>query len=54
MKSMLKRYGMALGILLGIAFLMVIGTLGVKSLGTMMVEDSHGAINPNEVSRGLK
>ena len=54
MKSVFKRYGMALGILLGISFLMFIGTLGVYKLGDELVKDSHGAINPNEISRGLK
>ena len=52
--SKLKRYGLAISILVFVSLLMVAGTLGIKSLGAQLVEDSHGAINPNEVSEGLK
>jgi hypothetical protein len=52
--SQKRNYKLAAVILLGISFLMFLGTLGIYSLGEKLVEDSHGAINPNEVSRGLK
>jgi len=54
MLAVLKRYSMAFSILLFIAVLMLIGTLGIKSFGKMLVEDSHGNINPTEKQRGLK
>ena len=54
MLAILKRYSMALSILLFIALLMVAGTLGIKSFGDMLVEDSHGDINPLERQKGLK
>jgi len=49
-----KRYTLAFSIFFFIAFLMFIGTLGVYKLGDELVKDSNGAINPNEISRGLK
>jgi len=52
--SKLKRYSLALSILLFISLLMYAGTFAMKSMGEHLVEDSHGAINPNEVNQGLK
>jgi hypothetical protein len=52
--STFKRYRLAFLILFSISFLMFLGTLGVYSLGDKLVRDSNGAINPNEVSQGLK
>jgi hypothetical protein len=40
MLSTLKRYSMALFFLVLVVFLMIIGTLGVKSFGDKMFEDS--------------
>lgn len=54
MREVLKRYSLALSILFFIALLMVLGTLGIKSFGEMLIEDSNGAINPAEKQRGLK
>lgn len=50
----LKRYSVALGILVFISLIMALGTLGIKSFGEQLVKDSHGAINPNERQKGLK
>jgi len=52
--AFVKRFSFAISILVGIAILMALGTVGVKSLGEQLVKDSKGAINPNEVSKGLK
>jgi len=38
MLSVLKRYGMAMVFLLLVTFLMIIGTLGVKSFGDNMFD----------------
>jgi len=54
MLKTLKRYSLALSILLFISLLMIVGTMAIKSFGTMMVEDSHGNINPQERQKGLK
>lgn len=54
MPKTFKRYSLALSILLFISLLMVLGTLGIKSFGKMLVEDSHGDINPTEKQKGLK
>ena len=54
MLSVLKRYSFAFVILLAISLIMVVGTLAIKSFGTMLIEDTNGAINPQEKSRGLK
>jgi len=50
----IKRFSFAIMIFIGISLLMVLGTMGMKSLGDNLVKDSHGAINPNELNRGLK
>ena len=50
----LKQIGLGLGILLFISILMYAGTLGIKSLGDQLVQDSQGAINPDERQKGLK
>ena len=52
--AFIKRFSFAISILVGIALLMALGTMGIKKLGDQLVEDSHGAINPKEVSKGLK
>ncbi len=52
--AFIKRFSFAISILIGISLLMIIGTLGVKSLGAHLVEDSQGSINPQEVNQGLK
>ena len=52
--AFIKRFSFAISVLIGIAILMMIGTIGIKSLGDQLVKDSHGAINPNERSKGLK
>jgi len=52
--AFIKRFSFAISILIGIALLMFLGTIGIKSLGDQLVKDSHGAINPKEVSQGLK
>lgn len=44
--EILKRYSMALFFLLIIAFLMLIGTLGVKSFGDMMMKDMDVQMKP--------
>ncbi|MCX6051647.1 MAG: hypothetical protein NTZ60_03955 [Campylobacterales bacterium] len=46
MLEILKRYSMALFFLLIIAFLMLIGTLGVKSFGDMMMKDMDVEMKP--------
>ena len=46
MLEILKRYSMALFFLFLIAFLMLIGTLGVKSFGDMMVKDMDVEMKP--------
>ena len=52
--AFIKRFSFAISILIGIALLMLLGTMGIKKLGEQLVEDSHGAINPKEVNKGLK
>jgi len=52
--AFLKRFSFAISILLGIAVIMFLGTLGIKAMGEQLVKDSNGAINPQEVNRGLK
>ena len=52
--AFLKRFSFAISILVAIGVLMALGTIGVKSIGEQLVQDSNGAINPNEVSKGLK
>lgn len=52
--AFIKRFSFAISILIGIALIMFLGTLGIKSLGKQLVEDSDGAINPQEKNRGLK
>ena len=52
--AFLKRFSFGISIFLVIAVLMYLGTLGMKSLGAQLVEDSNGDINPQEVNRGLK
>jgi amino acid permease len=46
MLSTLKRYSMALFFLVLVVFLMIIGTLGVKSFGDKMFEDSGIKMQP--------
>ncbi len=46
MLEILKRYSMALFFLLIVAFLMLIGTLGVKSFGDMMFKDMDVQMKP--------
>lgn len=52
--AFIKRFSFAISILVVIALLMLLGTMGIKSLGDQLVEDSNGAINPHEKNRGLK
>jgi len=52
--AFVKRFSFAISILIGISILMFLGTLGIKSMGEQLVKDSHGDINPKEVSQGLK
>jgi hypothetical protein len=46
MLSSLKRYGLALLLLLFVILLMLFGTLGVKSFGDKMFEDANISIKP--------
>ncbi|MFA6195567.1 MAG: hypothetical protein WC656_02840 [Sulfurimonas sp.] len=46
MLEILKRYSMALFFLLIVAFLMLVGTLGVKSFGDMMFKDMDVQMKP--------
>lgn len=46
MKAVLKRYGMALFLLLAVSFLMLLGTMGVSMLGKKMFEDSGIEMKP--------
>jgi len=46
MLSSLKRYGMALLLLLFVILLMLAGTLGVTSFGEKMFEDANITIQP--------
>ena len=46
MLSRLKRYGAAAVFLFLVIFLMLIGTLGVKSFGDRMFEDANITIEP--------
>ncbi|MGB5966331.1 MAG: hypothetical protein WBF77_04755 [Sulfurimonadaceae bacterium] len=46
MIAVLKRYSMALLFLFAVILLMVLGTLGVKSFGDKMLEDSGIKIEP--------
>jgi len=52
--AFIKRFSFAISILITIGVLMFLGTLGIKKIGDQLVEDSHGAINPKEVNKGLK
>jgi hypothetical protein len=52
--AFIKRFSFAISILVGIALLMFLGTLGIKKMGEQLVKDSNGTINPQEVNRGLK
>jgi len=44
--SSFKRYGMAILFLFLVIFLMLMGTLGVKSFGDKMFEDSNITMKP--------
>lgn len=46
MLEILKRYSMALFFLLIVAFLMLMGTLGVESFGKMMMKDMDIQMKP--------
>ncbi len=46
MKTILKRYGMALFFLFLVSFLMLLGTMGVKILGEKMFEDTGIEMKP--------
>jgi len=46
MLNSLKRYGVALLALLFVIFLMLMGTLGVKSFGDQMFKDANITIKP--------
>ena len=46
MKTILKRYGMALFFLFLVSFLMLLGTMGVKTLGEKMFEDTGIEMKP--------
>lgn len=46
MKAVLKRYGMALFLLLAVSFLMLLGTMGVSMLGKKMFKDSGIEMKP--------
>ena len=46
MKAILKRYAMAIFFLLLVSALMVLGTMGVKSLGEKMFEDTGIEMKP--------
>jgi len=46
MFNSLKRYGIALLLLLFVVFLMLAGTLGVTSFGEKMFEDANITIKP--------
>jgi len=53
MLNRLKRYTAAIVFLLLVVFLMLIGTLGVKSFGDKMFEDANITISPEgeEINR---
>ena len=46
MLAILKRYGMALVFLLLVVVLMIFGTMGVKSFGDKMLEDTDVTMKP--------
>lgn len=46
MREKLRRYGMALFFLFLVVFLMLLGTLGVKSLGDKMFEGTGVEMKP--------
>lgn len=46
MMEIIKRYSMALGLLLFVSLLMLIGTIGVKMLGDKMLEDTGIKMQP--------
>jgi len=46
MKNNLKRYGIALLFLFLVVFMMLLGTMGVKSFGDKMFQEANITIKP--------